>query len=47
MELSESMARQDAQTPQGLPRSGCSQFTARAIIFATLVLPVPLVPQKR
>jgi len=32
---------------QGLPSTGCSQLTALAKIFATLVLPVPLVPQKR
>ena len=34
-------------SPHGLPLTGCSQLTALANIFATLVLPVPLVPQKR
>ena len=32
---------------QGLPSTGCSQFTALANILAILVLPVPLVPQNR
>ena len=33
--------------PQGLPSTGCSQFTAFAKIFATVVFPVPRVPQNK
>ena len=39
--------RHIAHSPQGLPFPGCSQLTAFAKIFATVVLPVPLVPQNR
>ena len=47
IEVPELIALQLSHTPQGLPFTGCSQFTAFANIFATDVLPVPLVPQKR
>ena len=46
-ELPAAIFLQDGHSPQGLPLFGCSQFTARAKIFATLVLPVPRVPQNR
>ena len=36
-----------AHSLQGLPFTGCSQLTAFARILATVVLPVPLVPQNR
>lgn len=36
-----------SHSPQGLPFTGCWQFTAFASIFATVVLPVPRVPQNR
>jgi hypothetical protein len=39
-----SMPRQEGHLLQGLPLTGFSQFTARAKIFAQVVLPVPLVP---
>ena len=41
------MPRQEGQALQGLPSTGCSQFTARARILAQVVLPVPRVPVKR
>jgi hypothetical protein len=41
------IALQEAHSPQGLPSTGCSQFTAFAKIFATVVFPVPRVPQNR
>ena len=43
----EERARQTAHSPQGEPSRGCSQFTARANILASVVLPVPRGPQKR
>ena len=36
--------RQAGHSLQGSPLTGCSQFTARARIFAQVVLPVPRVP---
>ena len=42
-----SMPRQEGQAQQGLPSTGCSQFTALARILAQVVLPVPRVPVKR
>ena len=36
-----------AHSPHGLPSDGFSQFTAFANIFATLVFPVPRVPQNK
>ena len=42
-----SMPRQDGHWLQGLPSTGCSQFTARARILAQVVLPVPRVPVNR
>ena len=47
MEFSSATARHMAQFPQGFPFTGFAQFTAFAMIFATLVFPVPRVPQKR
>ena len=38
------MPRQAAHLPQGLPSTGCSQFTALARMRAQVVLPVPRVP---
>ena len=34
-------------SPHGLPSTGCSQLTAFANILATVVFPVPLVPQNK
>ena len=42
-----SMPRQAGHLLQGLPFSGCWQFTARARILAQVVLPVPRVPVNR
>ena len=42
-----SIPRQAGQALQGLPSTGCSQFTARARILAQVVLPVPRVPVNR
>ena len=42
-----SMPRQAGQALQGLPSTGCWQFTARERILAQVVLPVPRVPVKR
>ena len=39
--------RHIAHSPHGLPSTGCSQLTAFANIFATVVFPVPLVPQNK
>jgi len=47
MELPELIPLHTSHSLQGLPSTGCSQFTAFAKIFATLVLPVPLVPQNK
>ena len=47
MEPEALMARHTAHSLHGLPSDGCSQFTAFASIFATVVLPVPRVPQNR
>ena len=41
------MALQIRHSPQGPSSVGCSQFTVFAKIFATVVLPVPLVPVNR
>lgn len=41
------MALHISHSLQGLPFTGCSQLTAFARILATVVLPVPLVPQKK
>ncbi len=43
----ERIALQVGQVLQGEPSTGRSQFTALAKIFATEVLPVPLVPVNR
>ena len=40
-------AQAGGQALQGLPSTGCSQFTARARILAQVVLPVPRVPVNR
>lgn len=40
------MERHMAHSPQGPFSPGFSQFTALAKIFATVVFPVPRVPQK-
>ena len=42
-----SIPRQAGQALQGLPSTGCSQFTARASSLAQEVLPVPRVPVNR
>ena len=47
MERPSAIALQVGHSPHGLPSTGCSQLTAFAKIFATVVLPVPRVPQKR
>ena len=41
------MPRQISHSLQGFPSTGCRQFTARANILASVVLPVPLVPENR
>ena len=41
------IALQLSHSPQGLPSTGERQFTAFAISFAQVVLPVPLEPVKR
>jgi hypothetical protein len=41
------MALQDSHSLQGFPSTGCSQFTTFAKILATVVFPVPLVPQNK
>ena len=41
------IALQALHLPHGLPLTGFSQLTALAIIFAQVVFPVPLGPQKR
>ena len=41
------MPRQAAHSLHGSPFTGCSQLTARARIFAQVVLPVPRVPVNR
>jgi len=46
-EVPAAICLQLGHSPQGLPSTGCSQFTALARIFATVVLPVPRVPQNR
>ena len=45
--LSAESALHAAHCPHGSPRSGFSQFTARANTLAVEVLPVPRVPQNR
>ena len=47
MEVPAAMDLHMGHSPQGLPSLGDSQFTAFANIFATVVFPVHLVPQKR
>ena len=47
IEVPSAIALQLLHSPHGLPSTGCSQFTAFATILAPVVLPVPLVPQKR
>ena len=40
-------ARQASHSSQGLPLTGCKQFTVLANIFAIVVLPVPLGPDNK
>ena len=47
MDVPSAILRQDSHSPQGLPSTGCSQLTALAKIFATVVFPVPRVSGKR
>ena len=41
------MLRHEAHTPQGVSVGPSAQLSARAMIFAVLVLPVPRGPVKR
>ena len=47
MEEPSVIALHDGHSPHGLPSTGCSQLTAFANILATVVFPVPLVPQNK